>query len=553
MKSLKTITETSINLNSKILLVLVTMMYVFTSCEFDTEIDTSVTYYAENELSITQYIESNPESFSTLFSILDTTGLDHLFRTYGDYTFLAPVNSAFDSYFKDQGMSSFRDMDSASLRELVMYHIFDKRLTAGSFNMGIVEGKTLSLDIMVSGPSEDGADVVLNKKSTVLTQDIILPNGVVHAVDHVIEKPENTIFDWLTERADEYSIFIEALEKTGVKEKVASNQNFYTCFITSDDKYKESGIDSFEKLVALISPDDNNYNDTLNLLNGYIGSALITDILSISDASEEQVFYGTEGGATIKFGLKPSSAEVVLNYQTTDFPEGLDVDEFNSNNLTKNGIIHVMDTMLQVTKTFERITRNFVFLDVPGFPYDSLYDYGIDLFEEQGVRAQESGGNGEKGSEKWLLGQWAQWWPRPGGPGHIPFERTNGWLTLNAPYSGNIKSDHHRNWQYMPLFFTFEYCDELMDVTRKFPYIIPGKYRLIHHLKAGNARPSIKHYFDGEPIGGIFNLALRSNSFQDIELGVVEIKENEPEHFLRIQALTPGKGFFVEIRFEPID
>lgn len=544
------------------------MVFLCGSCELGTEQDNTITYYEDFDLSITKYFESNPERFSILSDILDTTGLDNLFRTYGDYTFMAPTDSAFEDYFKEKGKSTYLDFETEELIQLIKYQVFDTRIMSGGFNSGIVESKTLGLDYMVSGLSDNGSDVILNKRARIISKDNINPNGIIHEIDQVLEKPETSIYDWVAENQADYSIFKEALEKTGLyemfgKEGVDSS-DFYSCFITPDDKYAENSISSFAELAQLISPDDNHYTDSANSLWSYIGSHFLPTVVSMSDATEDQEFFGSVGGATSKFGLKPSSADIVINYNTSDFPEGLKVDAFNSNNLVSNGIVHVMDTMFQVTKTFDRTLRYFVFADVPGVPYDELMDYGIGLWEEQGIKAKESGDNGDVGSEKWLLGQWSQFWPRPGDDIHLPFDETDGWLTLNAPYSGKIRTDHHRNDEYnndqdylfgnkQPIFFTNEKCEDLLDITRKFPYIIPGKYKLVNHTKAGTERPAIRHTFDGQNIGGIVNLALQVNGFQALDVGVVEIKEGESEHFLRIQEVTPGKAFFIAISFVPID
>jgi hypothetical protein len=69
-------------------------------------------------------------------------------------------------------------------------------------------------------------------------------------------------------------------------------------------------------------------------------------------------------------------------------------------------------------------------VDVPGLPYDSLVD-----FRNKHVEA----------------GTWIddyRRWPREYGPKHLPFRRTDGWLILNAPYSGFIKMDDHRRAQW---------------------------------------------------------------------------------------------------------
>lgn len=539
------------------------------SCEkLNTEQDTTKVYIKldEDQKSITQHLEENPDSFSILCNILDTTGLIHLFKTYGSYTFLAPTNTAFENFFKEQGKSSYEDYDTNELKNLIKYHVFKQYMKAGSFSDGIIENLTLSKDRMTSGVSLDGSDIMFNKESRILSQDWLAANGIIQTVDRVIEKPVLNMYDWLSNQGN-FTIFIDALNKTGLDtiaqkmvDKYGKN-SFYTCFATPDEVYKESNINSFDDLAKLVSPDYTSYTDT-NLVS-FVASQFLTDVLSTSDATDEQVYYGTVGGATIRFGLIPNSANLVLNYNTVDFPHGLAVNGFKSNNLTKNGIVHVMDTVYLVNKSFLRIRRSFVYLDVPGFPYDSLFNYNSDLYELYTI-VPKCGANSDADDE--LIGCAAQQWPGVG-ISHIPFESTNGWITLNAPYSGLIKADSHRFIDlgsnpyvsenkigpYNPIFFTWEPCDDLLDVTRKIPYIIPGKYILILETKAGSNRPTIKNYFDGKEIGGIINLQTAGLTFMDLELGIVEIKKDEDYHYLRTQTLTTGKGFFVAIKFQPVD
>jgi uncharacterized surface protein with fasciclin (FAS1) repeats len=441
------------------------LLFFSTACEFTTETDETVTFYEEYDLSISKYIETNPERFSILRDIMDTTGLIHLFRTYGNYTFLAPNNEAFEAYFADQGKSSYTDFGVEALDALLRYHVFPDLLLAGSFNSGIVPSKTLTFDYMVSNPTSDGESVLLNKSSRILAKDKILPNGILHEVDKVIIKPEDDIYDWLKENQSDFSIFLEAIETTGLDELFtkteADSGEFYTGFITPDSKYIESNISSFADLAERISPVDDNYTDTSNALWGYIASHFTVEIFSMSDATEEHVHFGTVGKASAKFGLRPSTADVVINYYTSDFPEGLDVDEFNSNHLTSNGIIHQMDTMYNIPEKFLRTNFLWICADVPGLPYDSVKDFSIKHVE----------------AGTWLDPEY-RYWPRDDGPNHLPFHRTNGWLTLNAPYSGFIKFDDHRRQQWnepqaqlygqpQPMFFAFEKCDNPMILSWK--------------------------------------------------------------------------------------
>ena len=170
----------------------------------------------EDQKSITQHLEENEKDFSILNQILDTTGLNHLFRTYGDYTFLAPVNSAFEEYFAEKGKSSYTDFTIEELEDLIKYHILQQSILAGSFSDGIIQNLTLTLDYMTSGTSFDGSDITFNKNAKILTQDWISANGIIHTVDKVIEKPLENIYEWLSGQ-ENYKIFVEALEKTGLE------------------------------------------------------------------------------------------------------------------------------------------------------------------------------------------------------------------------------------------------------------------------------------------------------------------------------------------------
>lgn len=551
MKSLDKIKKRLSTRSYTITGIIMVMICLFVSCDFNTEINEKNTFYSETDLSITQYIESHPERFSILSDILDTTGLKHLFRTYGDYTFLAPTDSAFKNYFTEIGKTSYKDFTEDELIKLVKYHVFGTRYLSGAFNLGIVESKTLTFDYMVSGPTEDGSDVIFNKRAKIITKDIELPNGIFHTIDNILYKPQQTIVGWLQQNKADYSIFFEALEKTGLDQKFNNydpeSNDFTTCFVTPDKKYAENNINSFADLAKMISPNNTNYLDSTNILNAFIGSHFTKNIISMSNATESPLYLGTVGGATFTFGLKPNTAEVVLNYHTSDFPEGLSIDEFNSNNLVSNGIIHLMDTMFQLPKALERTKRLFIICDVPGLPYDSVFAANM-LAVEDGTWDD----------------LWHRYWPRPGEGLHIPWERSNGWLTLNAPYSGFIRFDHHRRGdsttpqaalygEVQPIFLGYDVTSDLIDFTRKIPYVIPGKYKLIHYLKAGPTRGSVLHYWNGKSIGGVKNLAFGKNEFQDIEIGIVEIKEGENEHFIRVEAISPGYGFFVAFKLEPVN
>jgi hypothetical protein len=309
-------------------------------------------------------------------------------------------------------------------------------------------------------------------------------------------------------------------------------------------------ISTFNDLVTWISPTNNNYTDTNNAVSVYMASHFTKHIISMCDAGEEQVHFGTIGRTTSKYGFRPGSSDFVLNYQTKSFPNGLDINEYKSNNLAANWIIHVMDTLLMIPGNITRSPLLFFYLDVPGLPYDSLMDVAL-------FRLQNGLHDDCADCNLW-------YWPPETGPNHIPFEKTNGWLTLNAPYAGNLKFDDHVNSRHLtpdPLFlnkpigllFGFTPCNDLLDITRKLPYIIPGKYKLVLITKTGLKRPSVQYYWDGKPIGGIINLASGTYKFEAVDIGFIEVKGGETEHYFREKMISTGCGFHAAIRLDPVD
>jgi hypothetical protein len=69
----------------------------------------------------------------------------------------------------------------------------------------------------------------------------------------------------------------------------------------------------------------------------------------------------------------------------------------------------------------------------------------------------------------------------------------------------------------------------------------------------GKERPTIRHYFDGKPVGGMINLSAGDNDFFKIYRGVVEILEGETEHYFREVMVRPGNVFHCAVILEPVD
>jgi uncharacterized surface protein with fasciclin (FAS1) repeats len=160
-------------------------------------------------------------NFSSLVGALTTDGntvFTDLLSSPGDFTVFAPLNSAF---------SAFENPNMNELNTILSNHVisgasvFSDQLTNSYVSTAAVmpmSENNLSLYINV----DEG--VVLNGKSTVALADVVASNGVIHAVDAVIDLPtvvdfaaSNPAFETLVAaltREDLQTDFLEILSST---------------------------------------------------------------------------------------------------------------------------------------------------------------------------------------------------------------------------------------------------------------------------------------------------------------------------------------------------
>jgi uncharacterized surface protein with fasciclin (FAS1) repeats len=160
-------------------------------------------------------------NFSSLVGALTTDGntvFTDLLSSPGDFTVFAPLNSAF-SAFENPNMNELNTILSNHV--VVGASVFSDQLTNSYVSTAAVmpmSENNLSLYINV----DEG--VVLNGKSTVALADVVASNGVIHAVDAVIDLPtvvdfaaSNPAFETLVAaltREDLQTDFLEILSST---------------------------------------------------------------------------------------------------------------------------------------------------------------------------------------------------------------------------------------------------------------------------------------------------------------------------------------------------
>ena len=229
------------------------------------------------------YIKRKAE-LSSFDYILNKVGLDRNLSAYGEYTCFIPTNDAVEAYihklYNDteaaiphNGMTeeSLQGLTDSLCNDIAKYHLASGVTTTIDLGGGSGSISTM-LRIPVTSDGTSGK-IVLNKVATIIEPDSVVTNGVVHVIDSVI--PRNTrLLPEELDRLSEFSIFNEALKRTGLADSVRKTKKnvtytitdtkdtngselyhpeeckvMYTIFAEPDEVMNAKGIYSFDDLV----------------------------------------------------------------------------------------------------------------------------------------------------------------------------------------------------------------------------------------------------------------------------------------------------------------
>lgn len=140
--------------------------------------------YGFDDVTVSEYLQNN--GYTTLYSVLNTTGLTAALAGDGPFTIFAPTDAAFQAL----GTGPINDLVSNpdALKDVLLYHVIPEFLVVPMVS-GSVAKTTLNGQDMTIGAS--GNSLVINNVSLVdpTNNDIIVNNGVVQPIDKVLLPP----------------------------------------------------------------------------------------------------------------------------------------------------------------------------------------------------------------------------------------------------------------------------------------------------------------------------------------------------------------------------
>ena len=134
-------------------------------------------------------IAAADERFSTLVAAVTAAGLAETLSGPGPFTVYAPLNDAFAALPDGTVESLLEPENKGQLTNVLLYHVDDRKLTAGMIPHGsnyfkpILASERLCITkggggVSIADGTGDSANVVI--------ADIMASNGVIHVVDKVL-------------------------------------------------------------------------------------------------------------------------------------------------------------------------------------------------------------------------------------------------------------------------------------------------------------------------------------------------------------------------------
>lgn len=267
---------------------------------------------------------------STLVAALTKADLVNTLNGSGPFTVFAPTNAAFTQLLADLNVNSLDDIDDATLKAVLLYHVVSGSVASTDLTNGYVPSlsdgpESTKMDILVDITS----GVTLNGSSSVTSADIMATNGIIHKINKVILPPNvvniaqnNDNFSSLVAaltRADHTTDFVSILTGTGP----------FTVFAPTNAAF-QALLDSNEDWTTL----DDIPVGTLDAVLKYhvVNGANVES----GELSDEQMV--TTLGGTITIDLTNGAQVKTTSAQTVDI--------IASDVQGSNGIVHVIDQVL---------------------------------------------------------------------------------------------------------------------------------------------------------------------------------------------------------------
>lgn len=183
--------------------------------------------------SLTDVVSSNPQ-LSYLKTALGTSGISHDLRLDGQFTLLAPTDTAFR---KLDGQLLNRILaDKRCLKKIIYNHLLPNVICSSAVS-GSHKSKTKNKLSKYLQLMRDDNDKIFVEKSQIIDRDIMANNGVLHLIDDVIIPDEAyAVMEVLKRRS--LTRLTDLISKAGLKKSLEQATNI-TILVPTDEAFSK--------------------------------------------------------------------------------------------------------------------------------------------------------------------------------------------------------------------------------------------------------------------------------------------------------------------------
>jgi len=257
-------------------------------------------------------------SFNTLAAALGAAELVDALKGKGPFTVFAPTDEAFAKLPKETVANLLKPENRATLQAILTFHVVPGRVPAKN----VLKTKFAStLNGQRIGFRIDEGDVFVQGAKVVKT-DIDCANGIIHVIDTVI-LPNTEDIVGTAVKSGKFNTLAAALSAAGLVEALKGDGPF-TVFAPTDEAFAKLPAGTVESLLL-----PENAERLAQILKYHVVSGRV-----YSDAAAKGAEVTTLAGEKLHTASRDGSV-----YIGSAKVIGADVD-------TKNGVIHVIDTVL---------------------------------------------------------------------------------------------------------------------------------------------------------------------------------------------------------------
>lgn len=332
---------------------------------------------SEAEMSITDVLESKPETYSLWIDFLKYANFYNAVKNTDAATLFCPDNEAVSAFLQEHGVSSIEELDKEYAKNVVRIHIINsENVNDSTLSQNAKAGTNLSNITLFNSylamsygytitdvDDAERSDIVynseymyINNQAQVKKNSVVCNNGTFYTLGDVIRPLTENILEKM-EMEGEYQIFCQAIRSDAKSLAIATAKSDttldkngsivvtthrYTCFAVPDNVFNASGIHDVQGLKQWLAS-NTEYSNPDESLSNYLLYHFLT-----REYTTGEIFNFTEDGETLIYDTHLTGQAITANLDNNQKIVNKTIRILRSDIEAANGQINKVDGIMPV-------------------------------------------------------------------------------------------------------------------------------------------------------------------------------------------------------------